>query len=28
VARRGWLGPEAVLNTWPDDRLWDWLKKR
>ena len=26
VARRAWIGPEAVINTWPQDRLLTWLK--
>ncbi len=28
VARRGWVGPEQILNTWPLERLLVWLKKR
>lgn len=27
-ARRGWLGPEDVLNTWSKDRLCNYLSKR
>ena len=27
-ARRGWVGPEHVINTWPADRLLTWLKSR
>jgi len=28
VARRGWVGPAAVLNTWPVQRLTEWLADR
>jgi len=28
TARRGWIEPEQVINTWSDERLVDWLKKR
>lgn len=28
TARRAWLGPEAVINTWPRKQLLDWLAKR
>jgi DNA polymerase (family 10) len=28
VARRAWLGPEQVVNTWPVDRLLSWLRGR
>ncbi len=28
TARRGWVGPEAVINTWPLPRLLDWLASR
>ncbi len=27
VARRAWIGPETVINTWPQDRLLAWLKR-
>ena len=27
-ARRAWLGPDAILNAWPLDRLTAWLEKR
>lgn len=27
-ARRAWLTPEAVINCWPPDRLFDWLRHR
>lgn len=28
TARRGWVGPESVINTWPLPRLLDWLAAR
>jgi len=28
TARRAWLTAEDVINTWPTDKLLDWLKKR
>ena len=28
IARRAWLTAEDVINTWPTDRLLDWLRKR
>ena len=28
VARRAWIKPEQVINTWEPDRLRDWLRKR
>ena len=28
LARRAWLAAEDVINTWPTDRLLDWLRKR
>jgi DNA polymerase (family 10) len=28
TARRGWVGPESVLNTWQTERLLSWLKER
>ena len=28
VARRAWLEPKDVINTWPAKKLLDWLKKR
>ncbi len=28
VARRGWVGPAQLLNTWPLERLLAWLKTR
>ena len=28
TARRGWVGPEAVINTWPVDELRRWLRER
>lgn len=28
IARRAWLTAEDVINTWPSERLLDWLKKR
>ena len=28
VARRAWLTAEDVINTWPTERLLDWLRKR
>jgi len=28
TARRAWLTAEDVINTWPTERLLDWLKKR
>ena len=28
VARRAWLNPDLVINTWDRDRLADWLKSR
>ncbi len=28
VARRAWLTPADVLNTWPDKQLVDWLEKK
>jgi DNA polymerase (family 10) len=28
MARRGWVPPELVLNTWPLDKLLKWLKRR
>jgi DNA polymerase (family 10) len=27
VARRAWIGPESVINAWPQDRLQAWLKR-
>ena len=27
VARRAWLGPAGVLNTWPVDQLLAWLQR-
>ncbi len=27
VARRAWVGPESVINTWPTKKLLDWLKR-
>jgi len=28
TARRAWLEPKDVINTWPQKKLLDWLKKR
>ena len=28
VARRAWVGTESVLNTWPAEKLVNWLQKR
>lgn len=28
VARRGWVGPESVIYTWPFKRLQQWLAAR
>jgi DNA polymerase (family 10) len=28
TARRGWVQPEAVINTWPPERLLSWLQAR
>lgn len=28
VARRGWVAPDRVINTWPLERLLDWLRAR
>lgn len=28
TARRGWLGPEQCVNTWPADKLHAWLKSK
>ncbi len=28
VARRAWVGPESVINTWEPPKLIEWLKKR
>lgn len=28
TARRGWVGPQDVINTWERDRLLGWLKKK
>jgi DNA polymerase (family X) len=28
TARRAWLTAEDVINTWPTEKLLDWLKKR
>jgi histidinol phosphatase-like PHP family hydrolase len=28
VARRGWLMPKDVLNTWPEKQLVSWLEKK
>jgi DNA polymerase (family 10) len=28
VARRAWLRPEQVINTWPQEKLLAWLKQR
>ncbi len=28
IARRGWVGPESVINTWPFKRLQQWLAER
>lgn len=27
VARRAWVGPESVINTWETSKLLDWLKR-
>ena len=27
VARRAWVGPQSVINTWPVDRLLKWLNR-
>ena len=27
VARRAWVGPESIINTWDKDRLLAWLKR-
>jgi DNA polymerase (family 10) len=28
IARRAWVGPESVVNSWPYDRVHDWLSTR
>jgi DNA polymerase (family 10) len=28
VARRAWIGPDQVINTWSDERLLAWLRHR
>ena len=28
TARRGWVGPEHVINTWPAERQEAWLRAR
>ncbi len=28
LARRGWIGPQQVINTWEPERLVKWLKER
>ncbi len=28
AARRAWLGPDQIINTWAPEKLLDWLKKR
>jgi DNA polymerase (family 10) len=28
IARRAWLEPRDVINTWPTARLLEWLEKR
>jgi len=28
IARRAWLEPKDVINTWPEKKLLEWLKKR
>ena len=28
VARRAWIGPESVINTWPTESLLAWLKRK
>ena len=28
IARRAWLTAEDVINTWPTEKLLDWLKQR
>ena len=28
VARRAWIGPDSVINTWPQERLLAWLKRK
>lgn len=28
AARKGWLEPEQVINTWPLEKVLDWLQKR
>ena len=28
VARRAWIGPESIINTWDNERLLKWLKKK
>ncbi len=28
VARRGWLAPKDVLNTWPEQQLLSWLERK
>jgi DNA polymerase (family X) len=28
VARRAWVGPDSVINTWPTEKLLSWLKRK
>jgi DNA polymerase (family 10) len=28
TARRGWAGPEHIINTWEPERLMTWLQNR
>ena len=28
IARRAWVEKSSVLNTWPTEKLFDWLKNR
>ena len=28
VARRAWVNKESVINTWPTEKIIDWLKHR
>jgi DNA polymerase (family 10) len=28
TARRGWLTPDQCVNTWPAEKLWEWLRSK
>jgi DNA polymerase (family 10) len=28
VARRAWIGPEGIINTWSNEKMLGWLKRK